>query len=105
MALSVHAEISIIPISGRQGSSMSVEVAAAFDAIRKIHGVRATLTALGTQLEAENIDQILEAVKSAHLAAKSHGAVRVISSVRIDERMDKLQTLDDKIRSVRQRLG
>lgn len=103
--MKVHAEISIIPISGRQGASMSREVAAAFDAIRKVGGVTATLTALGTQLEAENIDQILQAIKSAHDAAKEKGAIRIISTIRIDQRLDKSQTLDDKIRSVRQRLA
>jgi uncharacterized protein (TIGR00106 family) len=83
---------------------MSEEVAAAFDAISKIQGVKATLTALGTQIEAENIDQILEAIKSAHGAARNHGSIRIISSIRIDERLDKSQTFDDKVRAVRQRL-
>lgn len=83
---------------------MSKEVAAAFDAIRKTSGIRATLTALGTQIEADDVNAVLEAVKAAHQAAKSAGAQRVISTIRVDERLDKSQTLQDKVKSVEQKL-
>ncbi|MCI0564401.1 MAG: MTH1187 family thiamine-binding protein [Nitrososphaera sp.] len=83
---------------------MSSEVAAAFSAIRKTRGVKASLTALGTQIEAANLNQVLEAVKAAHGAAASAGAARVISTIKIDERLDKKQTLQDKVRSVKQKL-
>jgi uncharacterized protein (TIGR00106 family) len=83
---------------------MSKEVASAFEAIRKVEGVTATLTPLGTQIEAAEVDRILAAVAQAHIAAKSEGAVRVISSIRIDERLDKSQSLNDKVRAVEQRL-
>ncbi|MEM3094397.1 MAG: MTH1187 family thiamine-binding protein, partial [Nitrososphaera sp.] len=62
------------------------------------------LTALGTQVEAKNLDSVLQAVEAAHEAAKSAGAKRVISTVRIDERLDKAQTLQDKVKSVKRKL-
>ena len=102
--MTVHAEISIVPIVGGRDTSMSKEVAAAFDAIRKTRNLRANLTALGTQVEARDLGSILQAVKAAHRAAKSAGARRVISTVRIDERLDKTQTLQDKVKSVRRKL-
>jgi uncharacterized protein (TIGR00106 family) len=102
--MAVHAEISVIPISGKGGTSMSREVALAFDAIRGTKGVTATLTALGTQIEAENISSILAAVKAAHAAIKRAGSARIISSIRIDERFDKDQSLESKVRSVKRRL-
>jgi uncharacterized protein (TIGR00106 family) len=83
---------------------MSKEVAAAFDAIRKVKGVRATLTALGTQIEADSMNDVINAIKDAHDAAKRAGAFRVISSIKIDERLDKAQTLQDKVHSVEQQL-
>ena len=83
---------------------MSKEVAAAFDAIRKAKGVRATLTALGTQIEADSLDDVVSAVKDAHDAARHAGALRIISAIRIDERLDKAQTLEDKVHSVERRL-
>lgn len=103
--MAVHAEVSVIPISKAGGTSMSREVALAFDAIRRTKGVEATLTALGTQMEAENIAAVLAAIKAAHAAVKEAGAARIISSVRIDERLDKEQTLEGKVRSVRKRLA
>lgn len=102
--MAVHAEISVIPISRNGGTSMGREVALAFDAIRRTKGVKATLTALGTQMEADNISAVLAAIKAAHAAVKKAGAARIISSVRIDERLDKDQTLKGKVRSVEKRL-
>lgn len=103
--LTVHAEISIIPFSPKNDVSMSTEVAAAFDSIRKIQGVKATLTALGTQLEADTMEQVIAAVKAAHEATRREGALRIISSIRIDERLDKEQTLEDKVQSVEKKLN
>jgi uncharacterized protein (TIGR00106 family) len=102
--MTIHAEISIIPLPAKGDTSMSGEVAAAFDAIRKVRGVKATLTALGTQLEAESIEDVLRAIKEAHYAATRAGAERIISNTRIDERLDKEQTLNDKVRSVQKKL-
>jgi len=102
--MTVHAEISIVPISGKRGTSMSREVAAAFEAIRKISYLKVNLTALGTQIEAKDLAGILQAVEAAHKAAKSAGAKRVISNVRIDERLDKTQSLHEKVKSVKRKL-
>lgn len=106
MVVAVHAEISVVPIvAGRDDTSMSREVSAAFDAISRTAGVRATLTALGTQIEAESLDAALAAVRAAHDAVRAAGAARIISTVRIDQRFDKDQTLEDKVRSVVERRG
>ena len=48
---------------------------------------------------------MLAAVRAAHDAAKSAGVARIISTVRIDERLDKDQKLEDKVRSVERELG
>jgi uncharacterized protein (TIGR00106 family) len=103
--MAVHAEISMIPISKSGGTSMSQEVALAFDAIRKTQGIKATLTALGTQVEAESMSVLFASIDAAHLAVKRSGAARIITSVRIDERLDKEQTLEGKVRSVEKRLA
>ncbi len=103
--MTVHAEVSVIPISKNGGTSMGREVALAFDAIRKTKGVKAMLTALGTQIEAENMAAVFAAIEAAHAAVKKAGAQRIISTVRIDERLDKEQTLEGKVRSVEKRLA
>ena len=100
----LHAEISIVPV-GTNSTSISKEVAAAFDAIRKTKGITTTtLTAMGTQMEADNIRAILSAIEAAHQAVKSTGAKRIVSAIRIAERLDVSRTLEDDIESVNEKL-
>ena len=100
----IHAEISILPI-GTSNTSISKEVAAAFDAIRKTRDIKTTkLTAMGTQIEANNMKAILNSIEAAHKAVKSMGVKRIISSIRIAERLDASRTLKDEVKSVTEKL-
>ena len=100
----IHAEISILPV-GTSSTSISKEVAAAFDAIRKTEDIKTTkLTAMGTQIEANNMKAILNSIEAAHQAVKSTGAKRIISSIRIAERLDASRTLEDEVKSVTEKL-
>jgi uncharacterized protein (TIGR00106 family) len=93
----VNAAISIEPI-GTSDTSMSKEIAAAYDAICNIKNLKkVTLTPMSTQVESNSLDDILEAIRAAHDSAKSAGAKRVISTIRIDERLDKPNTFDEKV--------
>ncbi|MEW6604217.1 MAG: MTH1187 family thiamine-binding protein [Thermoproteota archaeon] len=97
----VDAEISIEPI-GTSDTSMGKEVSTVYNAICGISSLRkVTLTAMSTQIESNSLDDILQAVRLAHDSAKSAGVKRIISTVRIDERLDKPNTLDEKIQSVK----
>jgi uncharacterized protein (TIGR00106 family) len=105
----VVAEISIIPIGKNYSpntmqTSISKEIAIAFDAIQKIQHVKVTLTAMGTVLEADNIKDILKSIDIAHQALKEIGIKRIISTIRIDERLDKSETLDERVNSVKKKL-
>jgi uncharacterized protein (TIGR00106 family) len=101
----IHAEISILPI-GTSSTSISKEVAAAFDAIRKTKDIKtANLTPMGTQIEADNIQAILNSVEAAHRAVRSTGAKRIVSSIRIAERLDASRTLEDEVKSVTEKLS
>ena len=96
----LHAEISIVPI-GTGSTGISKEVAAAFDAIRKTKDIKTTkLTAMGTQVEANDMRAILNAIEAAHQAVKLTGAKQIISSIRIAERLDASKTLEDEVGSV-----
>ena len=100
----IHAEISILPI-GTSNTSISKEVAAAFDAIRKTRDIKTTkLTAMGTQIEANDMKAILNSIEAAHKAVKSMGVKRIISSIRIAERLDASRTLEDEVKSVTEKL-
>jgi uncharacterized protein (TIGR00106 family) len=100
----LHAEISIVPV-GTGSTSISKEVAAAFDAIRKTKDIKTIkLTAMGTQIEARNMRAILNAIEAAHQAVKSTGAKRIVSTIPIAERLDASRTLEDDVGSVNERL-
>lgn len=85
----ITAEISLVPVGSRWGTSMSNEIALAFDAISGIKDLRATLTPLGTQIQSNSMVDILNAINIAHEAVKSSGIKKIISIVFIDERWSK----------------
>jgi uncharacterized protein (TIGR00106 family) len=93
-----------VPI-GTGSTGISKEVAAAFDAIRKTKDIKTTkLTAMGTQVEANDMRAILNAIEAAHQAVKLTGAKRIISSIKIAERLDASKTLEDAVGSVTEKL-
>jgi uncharacterized protein (TIGR00106 family) len=79
-------------------------IAAAFDAIRKIKDIKSMLTPMGTQIETNNFANILTAIEAAHQAIRLAGAKRIITTVRIDERLDRSTSLEKKVDSVLQKL-
>ena len=90
---------------GTGSTGISKEVAAAFDAIRKTKDIKTTeLTAMGTQIEANDMRAILNAIEAAHQAVKLTGAKRIISSIKIAERLDASKTLEDAVGSVTEKL-
>ena len=95
------AEISIIPITTKGDTGMSKEIALVYKAINQIQDLKTILTAMGTQIESNNLDNILEAIKISHTTLRNIGIERIISSIRIDERSDNTNTLDGKINSVK----
>jgi uncharacterized protein (TIGR00106 family) len=94
----IIAEISVVPL-GTQTPSVSPYVAKAVDELVKL-GLQPELTAMGTIFEADDIALILEAFKAVHESAFAHGAVRVVTTLKIDERRDKAGSIQQKIRSV-----
>ena len=101
----ITAEISIIPIRlNNKTTGMSKEIAAVCDAIKEIDDTKITLTGMGTQIETRNLERILKIIEISHKTLREIGVKRIISSIRIDERLDKSQTLNNKITSVKQKL-
>ena len=65
--------------------SISKEIAAAFDAIRKIkEDMKSILSPMRTQIEANSFANILNGIEAAHQAIESMDAKRIISTIRID---------------------
>ena len=101
---SFTAEISVIPITTNGDTSMSNEIALVYNAISQIQGLKTILTAMGTQVESNNLENILEAIKISHITLWNIGIERIMSSIRIDERLGKNNTLERKINSVKDKI-
>jgi uncharacterized protein (TIGR00106 family) len=93
------AEFSIHPIGAE--TSVSLYVKRALQAISKIEGLEYQVTPMATILEAQDVRTILGAVEASHEAVRSMGAKRISSTLRIDERLDKLRTMKDKTENVK----
>ncbi len=98
----ISAELTIIPI-GTPGTSLSEYVAVAISALDS-SGIKYELSGMGTLIEANTSDELFEAIKIAHEAVFKAGSERVVTSVKIDDRRDREQTMADKVHSVEKKL-
>jgi uncharacterized protein (TIGR00106 family) len=96
-------EISIVPL-GTGSTSLSPYVAACERELRKhSEGLKYELTAMGTIIEGD-LDQIITLVRRLHEVPFEKGALRVSTSIKIDDRRDKPGTIEQKVRSVEDKL-
>jgi uncharacterized protein (TIGR00106 family) len=99
--MKVIADVCIVPIG--VGVSVSKEVAAC-ERIFAEAGLKTRLHAYGTNLEGE-WDDVFAAVKRCHEALHEMGVPRITSSMRFGTRVDRDQSMDDKVRSVERKLS
>jgi len=97
----VVAEIVVVPFTGGPGG-LSHYVASVETTLRSFD-LKVMLTPMGTILEGE-FDEVLKALRAAHEVPFSMGAMRVATSIRIDERRDRELTMSGKIRSVEDKM-
>ena len=95
----VVAEISVVPLgTGRAG--VSEYVAACIEVLNRKKGVIFQLTPMGTIVEG-TLDEILDIVKEMHNVPFQKGALRVVTTLKIDDRCDKKMSMEGKLKSVR----
>ncbi|MEM4699660.1 MAG: MTH1187 family thiamine-binding protein [Candidatus Nezhaarchaeales archaeon] len=99
--MTVVAEVKVIPVG--VGVSTSPLVAEAVRAIMEA-GLRARPTPMCTVFEARSAEEALRAALRAHEAVLRAGAVRVLTTVTIDERRDVEHTMDSKLASLEAKL-
>jgi len=95
----VVAELSVVPV-GTGDTGLSRYVAACLDVLARRKDVSYQLTPMGTVLEGP-LGIILEVVGKMHEAPFGLGVSRVVTTIKIDERRDKLSTMAGKVESVR----
>jgi uncharacterized protein (TIGR00106 family) len=98
--MKVQIDLSIIPLG--IGVSLSKYVAACERVLRDA-GLEPRLHAFGTNVEGE-WDDVFTAVKRCHEVMHEMGAPRVSTTVRLGTRVDREQTLEDKVRSVAEKI-
>jgi uncharacterized protein (TIGR00106 family) len=98
--MKVIADLCVVPLG--VGVSVSHYVTACERVFREA-GLTTKLHAYGTNIEGE-WDAVFAAVKRCHEVMHEMGAPRITSSMRFGTRTDRTQTMDDKIRSVQQKL-
>jgi uncharacterized protein (TIGR00106 family) len=94
----VIAELVIAPFG--VGTSLSSYVKESVKEIDSFPGVRVEHTPMSSIIEADSIDQILEATKAAHERMFTAGAERVSTLLRIDDRRDKGRQMEDKVDAI-----
>lgn len=97
------ADLTVIAL-GRADASASAYIAEIQRRLAAQDRVRYVMHAMGTSLEGTTAD-ILEIVGELHAVPFEMGVPRVYTVLKLDERRDREQTLEDKVESVRRRLG
>jgi len=98
--MKVIADLCVVPIG--VGVSLGSYIAACEKILMKA-GLKIRLHGYGTNIEGE-WDQVMQAIKDCHQQLHDMGAPRISSTVRLGTRIDREQTLEDKIRSVEEKL-
>ena len=84
------------------GVSLSPYIAAC-EKVLTAAGLETSLHSYGTNIEGE-WDDVFAAVKRCHEAVHEMGAPRITTTIKLGTRTDRDQSMEDKVRSVREKL-
>lgn len=95
-------EVTIAPM-GTGSPSISKYVAACHKVLEQEKGLKYQLTPMATIIEGD-LDQILTVIRKMHEVPFQEGAPRVSTIIRVDDRRDKMLTMEGKIKAVMEKL-
>lgn len=99
--MKVIVDVSIVPLG--VGVSLSPYVATC-EKILADAGLKTQLHANGTDVEGE-WDVVFAAIRRCHEAVHEMGAPRITTVIKAGTRVDRAQTMEDKVQSVQLKLG
>jgi uncharacterized protein (TIGR00106 family) len=99
--MKVIADLCVVPMG--VGVSVSAHVAACERVLREA-GLKTALHAYGTNIEGE-WDEVFAAIKRCHEVVHAMGAPRITTSIKVGTRTDRVQTMEEKVRSVEEKMG
>jgi uncharacterized protein (TIGR00106 family) len=98
--MNVIVDLCVVPIG--VGVSVSRYVAAC-EKVLSAAGLDTRLHAYGTNIQGE-WDTVFAAIKRCHEVVHEMGAPRISTTIKLGTRVDRPQTMDDKVRSVERKL-
>ena len=98
--MKVMIDLCVVPIG--VGVSLSEYIVECHKVLKEA-GLKTQLHAYGTIIEGE-WDEVFAAVKKCHEAVHAKGAPRITTTIKAGTRMDRDQTMEEKVESVARRL-
>lgn len=98
--MKVMVDLCIVPIG--VGVSISSYIAACEKVLTEA-GLKTALHSYGTNIEGE-WDEVFAAIKRCHETVHAMGAPRITTTVKLGTRTDREQTMEDKIKSVKEKM-
>ena len=100
-SLHAIADFCVVPLGAPGGASVGPEVAAVCRLLKTFRGGALTTNthAYGTNIEGE-LSDVLAALEACHVHLHDDGVPRVSTTVKLGTRVDKAQTMADKLQSV-----
>jgi len=95
-------EVAIIPM-GTGSTSVSHYVADCHKVLEDENRIKLVLTPMGSVLEGD-LDVIFTAIRKMHEVPFDNGAMRVSTTIRIDDRRDKTASIEQKLKSVQEKM-
>lgn len=95
-------EISVVPL-GTGTPSVSSDVARAVKVLEGEDGLSYEPTPMGTIIEGD-LDRIMTVVRRMHEIVFSAGVMRVVTTIRIDDRRDKELTMQGKLAALQREM-
>ena len=92
-------EISVIPM-GTSTPSVSQYIAQVVKVIEGEKDIKYELTPMGTIIEGD-LEQVLTLVRKMHEAIFNTGIMRVVTTIKIDDRRDKPSSISSKMESLK----
>ena len=98
----VLVEINVIPL-GTPTPSVSQYIARAVKVLEGEKDIKYELTAMGTIIEGD-LECILTLARKMHEAVFNAGIMRVVTTIKIDDRRDKTSSISSKIEALKRKL-
>ena len=94
----IIAELVVTPV-GTTKTGLSAYIAKAVKEVKKA-GIKYQLHPMGTVFEVADLKTAFRITKAAHQAVVEAGAKRVLTTLRIDERLDRPRTMEERVQRV-----